>query len=46
MFIGSGTTIMAAERVGRRGYGIEIDPIYVAVAIRRWQNFTKRDAAV
>jgi DNA modification methylase len=43
-FIGSGTTIMAAERVGRRAYGVEIDPQYVDAAIRRWQNFTRRDA--
>jgi DNA modification methylase len=43
-FIGSGTTILAAERVGRRGYGLEIDPQYVDVAVRRWQAFTKRDA--
>jgi len=43
-FLGSGTTILAAERVGRRGYGLEIDPLYVDVAVRRWQAFTKRDA--
>ncbi len=43
-FMGSGTTILAAEKVGRRGYGIEIDPLYVDVAIRRWQDFTRRDA--
>ena len=43
-FMGSGTTILAAERVGRRAYGLEIDPLYVDVAIRRWQAFTKRDA--
>lgn len=43
-FVGSGTTILAAERVGRRGYGLEIDPLYVDVAIRRWQSFTGRDA--
>ena len=43
-FMGSGTTILAAEKVGRRGYGIEIDPLYVDVAIRRWQDFTGRDA--
>ena len=43
-FIGSGTTIMAAERVGRRGYGLEIDPLYVDIAVRRWQAFTKQDA--
>ena len=43
-FMGSGTTILAAERVGRRAYGLEIDPLYVDAAVRRWQNFTKRDA--
>jgi DNA modification methylase len=43
-FMGSGTTILAAERIGRRGYGLEIDPLYVDVAIRRWQDFTRRDA--
>jgi DNA modification methylase len=43
-FMGSGTTILAAERIGRRAYGLEIDPLYVDVAIRRWQDFTKRDA--
>ena len=43
-FMGSGTTILAAERVGRRAYGLEIDPLYIDVAIRRWQSFTKRDA--
>lgn len=43
-FMGSGTTILAAERTGRIAYGLEIDPLYVDVAIRRWQDFTKRDA--
>jgi len=38
VFLGSGTTIMAAEKVGRRGYGIEYDPAYVDVSIRRWQQ--------
>jgi DNA modification methylase len=45
-FMGSGTTILAAERVGRRAYGLEIDPLYVDAAIRRWQQFTKRDATL
>ena len=45
-FLGSGTTIMAAERVGRRGYGLELDPRYVDVAVRRWETFTKRDAVL
>jgi DNA modification methylase len=45
-FMGSGTTILAAEKVGRRAYGLEIDPLYVDVAVRRWQDFTKRDAVL
>ncbi|MGB9408724.1 MAG: DNA methyltransferase [Terracidiphilus sp.] len=39
-FLGSGTTLMAAERVGRTSCSIEIDPLYVDVAIRRWQKYT------
>jgi DNA modification methylase len=45
-FLGSGTTILAAEKVGRRAYSIEIDALYVDVAIRRWQEFTRRDAVL
>ena len=43
-FMGSGTTILAAERTGRRGYGIEIDPLYVDTVIRRWEKRTGRQA--
>jgi DNA modification methylase len=43
-FSGSGTVIMAAERIGRRAHAMEIDPRYVDVAIRRWQAFTWKDA--
>lgn len=43
-FLGSGTTLIAAERVGRVCYGIEIDPRYVDVAIRRWQRLTGDEA--
>ena len=43
-FCGSGTTILAAERVGRRAYALEIEPRFVDVAIRRWQAFARRDA--
>ena len=35
-FLGSGTTILAAERTGRTGYGMELDPRYVDVILRRW----------
>jgi len=44
-FLGSGTLILAAEKTGRRGFGMELDPRYVDVAIRRWQAFTGRVAA-
>ena len=40
------TTIVAAERVGRRAYGLEIDPRYIDVAVRRWQAYTGRDAVL
>ena len=43
-FCGSGSTLLAAERTGRRCYGLEIDPGYVDVAVRRWQTLTGRDA--
>lgn len=39
-FLGSGTTLIAAERVGRTCYGMEIEPRFVDVAIRRCQSFT------
>jgi DNA modification methylase len=43
-FCGSGTTLIAAEKTGRVGYGIELDPLYVDVAIRRWQTLTGEQA--
>jgi DNA modification methylase len=39
-FLGSGTTVIAAERTGRRCYGLELDPDYVDTIIRRWQSLT------
>ena len=39
-FLGSGTTLIAAERVGRSCYGMEIDPLYADTIVRRWQAFT------
>jgi DNA modification methylase len=38
-FLGSGTTLIAAERTGRTCYGIELDPLYVDTIIRRWQAY-------
>jgi DNA modification methylase len=43
-FLGVGTTTLAAERTGRRCFGIEIDPIYVDTAIKRWERLTGREA--
>jgi ParB-like chromosome segregation protein Spo0J len=43
-FCGSGTTILAAERVGRRAYALELEPRFVDVAIKRWQAFSRKDA--
>src|SRR6202171_6278467 len=40
LFLGSGTTLIAAERTGRRFRGIDIDPAYVDVAIERWSART------
>ena len=43
-FGGAGTTLIAAEKTGRRACLIEIDPRYVDVTIKRWQNLTRRTA--
>jgi DNA modification methylase len=43
-FLGSGTTLIAAQSCDRVCFAIEIDPLYVDVAIRRWQSFTREDA--
>jgi DNA modification methylase len=39
-FLGSGTSIIAAETTKRICYGLEINPIYCDIALRRWQTFT------
>jgi hypothetical protein len=44
-FLGSGSSLLACERIGRRCRGIELDPLYVDLAIRRWQR-TTGEAAV
>ena len=43
-FSGSGTTIIACEKLGRRCYGIDIDPHYCDIAIKRWEDFTGKKA--
>jgi DNA modification methylase len=45
-FMGSGTTLVAAETTGRVCYGIELNPAYVDVAIQRWQKFTGKQAVL
>jgi len=43
-FLGSGTCLIAAERSGVRSFGMEIDPLYVEVALRRWERFSGQAA--
>jgi DNA modification methylase len=43
-FSGSGSTIVACELTGRRGYGLELDPAYCDVAIARWEAATGSEA--
>ena len=45
-FSGSGTTIIAGEMTGRHIYAIELNPAYVDVAIKRWQDFTGQQATL
>jgi DNA modification methylase len=44
IFLGSGTTLLAAEQTRRTCFGIELDPKYVDVAVRRWQQVTGSSA--
>lgn len=45
-FLGSGTTLIAAESSGRSCLAVELDPIYVDVAVRRWEAFTGKQATL
>jgi DNA modification methylase len=45
-FCGSGTILIAAERTGRKARALEVDPTYVDVAVRRWQNYTGKNAVL
>src|SRR5262249_13175889 len=44
LFGGSGSTLIAAERTGRRAFLMELDPLYADVIVRRWEEFTGRKA--
>ena len=43
-FLGSGTTLIAAEQLGRKCYGLEISPAYCDVIVNRWESLTGRKA--
>jgi DNA modification methylase len=45
-FCGSGTILIAAERTGRKARALEVDPTYVDVGVRRWQNYTGKSAVL
>ena len=45
-FAGSGTILIAAERTGRHARAIELDPLYVDVAVLRWQKLTGKEATL
>ena len=43
-FLGSGSTLIAADRTGRRCFGMELDALYVDLIVRRWEAFTGKTA--
>jgi DNA modification methylase len=45
-FLGSGTTLVACEQLGRRCFGLELDPRYCDVIVQRWQKATAREAVL
>ena len=45
-FLGSGTTLIAAEQLGRKCYGLEISPAYCDVIVKRWEAFTGKKATL
>ena len=45
-FLGSGTTLIAAEQIGRKCYGMEISPAYCDVIVKRWETLTGKKAVL
>lgn len=45
-FCGSGTTLIAAEQLNRKCYGMEISPAYCDVIVKRWENLTGKTAVL
>lgn len=46
LFLGSGSTLIAAEKTGRICYGMELDPKYVDVILKRWEDYTGKTATL
>jgi DNA modification methylase len=44
LFLGSGSTLIACEKTNRICYGMELDPKYVDVIIKRWEDYTQQKA--
>ena len=44
LFLGSGSTLIAAEKTNRKCYGMELDPKYCDVIVKRWEDFTGKKA--
>ena len=44
LFLGSGSTLIACEKTGRKSYGMELDPKYCDVIVKRWEEFTGKKA--
>ena len=44
LFLGSGSTLIACEKTNRKCYGMELDPHYCDVTIKRWEQYTGKDA--
>ena len=44
LFLGSGSTLIACEKTNRKCYGIEIDPRYCSVILKRWEDYTGKTA--
>ena len=43
-FLGSGSTLIACEKLNRKCFGMELDPIYVDVIIKRWEDYTGKSS--
>ena len=46
LFLGSGSTLIAAEKTGRKLFGCELEPAYVDICLERWQNYTGLEATL